>query len=92
VLCREPPRYRDGLRILDLGREPAAPLRVGEPLALLGEVAFGPHDRVARLDHRDLGFDHGFPHLPRQVAQISRRRRRVEGGTQAIPQALEHGS
>ena len=92
MLRREPPRDRDGLRILNLGREPAAPLRVGEPLALLGEVPLGPRDRVSGLDHGHLRFHHRFAHLPRQVTQVSRRRGRVEGGTQGIPQALEHGS
>ena len=91
MLRREPPGHRHGLRVLDLGREPAAPFRVGEPLTLLRQLPLRPRDRVARLHHRDLRFDHGLPHLPRQVTQVARRRGRVEGRTQGIPQALEHG-
>src|SRR6185437_3708703 len=40
-------------------------------------------DGQLRLHHR-------LPHLPRQVAQVSRRCRRIQGGAQPVSQALEH--
>src|SRR3989442_1355370 len=90
VLGREPVGYLDRLVVLDLPREPAAPLGVGEPLALDGELALGTGHRLAGLLHGQLRLDHRLAHLPRQVAQIPRRRRRIEGGAQGVPQALEH--
>src|SRR2546430_15714823 len=57
VLRREPPGHGDGLRVLDLGREPAASLRIREPLALLRELALGARDGLAGLEHRDLRLD-----------------------------------
>src|SRR3989449_1515370 len=91
MLGREALRYLHRLPVLDLGREPAAPLRVGEPPALVREVALRARQRRARVLDGELRLHHRLAHLPRQVAQVSRRRRRVEGGAERVPQALEQG-
>src|SRR5439155_307522 len=51
VLRREPRGDGYGLLVLDLGRETAAPLRVGEPLALERQLAFGVGHRLAGRLH-----------------------------------------
>src|SRR2546430_11787150 len=47
---------------------------------------------LTRLAHGELRLDHRLPHLPRQVAQVSRRRRRVQGGAQRVSRSEEHTS
>ena len=91
MLRREAVRDLYRLRILDLGREPAAPLRVGEPLPLGRELALGARRRLARVRDGELRLHHRLAHLAHQVAQVPRRRRRVEGGAERVAQALEHG-
>src|SRR2546422_714097 len=90
MLRREPLGNLHRLPVLDLGCKPAAALGIGQALALLGEVALGTRYCLTRLAHGELRLDHRLPHLPRQVAQVSRRRRRVQGGAQRVSQALEH--
>src|SRR2546430_1029150 len=68
MLRREPPGDVHRFLVLDLGREPAAALGIGQPLALLREVAVGARHRLARLTDGELRLHHRLPHLPRQVA------------------------
>src|SRR5581483_10381737 len=91
MLGREPPGDRHRLGVADLGRQAAAPLGVGEPLALRRQVALRPRHRVARLLHGQLGLHHRLAHATRQVPHLPRRRRPSERGAQRVPQALEHG-
>ena len=92
MLPREAIRDVDRFAVLDLGGEPAAALRIGVPLPLLREVPFGARHGVARLTDGQLRLHHRLPHLPRQITQITRRRRRIERGAQRVPQALEHAT
>ncbi len=90
MLRGEPRGHRHRLPVLNLARQAAAPLGVGQALALDGQLALGARHGGARLLHRHLRLHHRLPHPTRQIAQIPGRRRRVEGGAQGVPQALEH--
>src|SRR2546429_1555237 len=90
MLRREPLATLPRSPVLDLGCKPAGAVGIGQALALLGEVALGTRYCLTRLAHGELRLDHRLPHLPRQIAQVSRRRRRVQGGAQRVSQALEN--
>lgn len=91
MLGSESFRDRDRLLILDLPGEPAAPLRIREPLPLHGQLSIGARDRLLDLLNGDPGVDDRFAHLAREGAQIWSGRR-VEGSAERIPQALEQVS
>jgi len=89
VLYSEALRHRDGFLILDLGRETAAAFGIRQTLALERQLPLRAAQRFAHLLHGHLRLDDRFAHLSRQVAQIARRRRRIQGRAESISEALE---
>ncbi len=85
---RKTSRDGDGLRVLNLPGEPAAALGVRESLALDPDLALRALDGLLDLGDGHLGVDDRFTHLPRERSQV-RRRRRIQGGAEGVPQALE---
>jgi hypothetical protein len=89
MLCGEALGHRDGLLILDLAGETAAPLGVRESLPLHLQLTLGARQGVADFADGDLRFDDRFTHLSRQVPQIPSGR--IHGGPERVPEALEQG-
>ena len=90
MLRREPLGYHYRFLILDLRREAATPLGIGQALPLNGKVGIGARQSLTHLLHRDPRFHHSLTHLARQVPQVARGRRGVQCGPQGVPQPLEH--
>jgi hypothetical protein len=81
----------NGFVILDLAREPAAPLRIRKALAFQCQFSVGPGDGFVDFADGNLGVDDGFTHLARERAQVGRTCGRIQGSAERVPQALEQG-
>jgi len=81
--------WSDTLSVSSATREPAAALRIGEPLAFGAEFPVGARDRIVNLRDGDFGFHDGLAHLARQRPQIGGARRGIEGGAKRVPQTLK---
>jgi hypothetical protein len=89
VLGREPLGHRDGLLILNLPRQPAAPLRIRQALAFYGQLSIGAGDGLLDLGDGDLRVNDGLTHLAREHAQIGWTCGGIQGSAERVPQALE---
>src|SRR5882762_6317763 len=88
VFRREAAGDGDGLRVLNLAGQPAAALGVRESLPLDRDLALRAHDGLLDLGNGDLRVDDRLTHLACKRSQV-RGRRRIEGGAEGVPQALE---
>jgi len=83
--------YCNGFVILDLAREPAAPLSIRKALAFQCELSVSTGDGIRDFADGDFGVDDGFTHLARERAQVGRTCGRIQGSAERVPQALEQG-
>ena len=88
VFCGKSAGDGNGLLVLNLSGEPATAFGVCEPLALERQLALGAHHGLLNLGNGHLRVHDRLAHLPCERAQV-RGRRRIEGGAEGVPQALE---